>query len=279
MSGKGHIAPTGHARSRRWARLGDRASTLLYPLVTFVLILTVWEVWVRVGHVSSFVLPPPSQIAGRLGIFGQLWPDLWATMKRVIYGFLIAVGVGFVIATGIVTFRPFARAVYPILVGTQVIPKLAVAPLFLVWFGYGGLSTILIVFLLAFFPIVINSTSGLRSIELEKLYLARSIGAGWIGTFVKIRLPQALPSIFGGLKLAALLSVTGAVVAEFISATSGIGHVIQAASGDLDIVRMLVAIGYLSAFGLGFFVLVELAERLSIPWHVSRRDYIAAPTA
>ena len=135
----------------------------------------------------------------------------------------------------------------------------------------------MIVFLLAFFPVVINTTLGLRSIEVEKLYLARSIGAGWLATFVKIRLPNALPSIFGGLKLAALLSVNGAVVAEFISATSGIGRVLQAAAGDVDLVRMFVAIGYLSGFGLLFFLLMELLERLSIPWHVSRRDYMVTP--
>jgi NitT/TauT family transport system permease protein len=264
---------------RRRARVLERISAFLYPVVAFALFMTIWEVWVRAGHVSHFVLPPPSSIAAKLGTFDQLWPDLWATMRRVIYGFLLAVGIGFLIAVGIVTFRPFARAVYPLIVSTQVIPKLAVAPLFLVWFGYGGVSTILIVFLLAFFPVVINSTSGLRSIEIEKLYLARSVGAGWLETFVKIRLPNALPSVFGGLKLAALLSVTGAVVAEFISATSGVGHVILAASGDLDLVRVFVAVGYLSAFGLAFFVLMELLERVSIPWHVSRRDYIAAPTA
>jgi NitT/TauT family transport system permease protein len=261
------------------SRYGDRAATVLYPLAAFALFMSIWELWVRIGDVSPFILPPPSEIARHLTIFDQLWPDLKATLSRTLQGFALATSVGFVLALGIVTFRPFARAIYPLLVSTQVIPKLAIAPLFLVWFGYGGLSTILIVFLLAFFPIVINTTLGLRSIELEKLYLARSIGAGWFATFFKIRLPNALPSIFGGLKLAALLSVNGAVVAEFISATSGIGRVLQSAAGDLDLLRLFVAIGYLSLFGLLFFLLMELLERISIPWHVSRRDYMVAPTA
>jgi ABC-type nitrate/sulfonate/bicarbonate transport system permease component len=152
-----------------------------------------------------------------------------------------------------------------------VIPKLALAPLLLVWFGYGGLSTVLIVFTLAFFPIVINTTLGLRSTETETLYLARSIGAGWLATFSKIQLPNALPSIFAGLKLAALLSVSGAVVAEFISSTNGIGVVIEQAAGNVDLVRLFVAVGYLSAVGLGFFLLIELVERRTIPWHVSQR--------
>ncbi len=258
------------ARQRRLLR--DRVTTLVYPLIAFAAIMSIWEGIVRAAHVSRYVLPPPSHIARKLGIFGQLWPDLWATIERVIYGFLLAAGIGFVLAVLMVTFRPVARALYPILISTQVVPKIAVAPLLLIWFGYGGWSTILIVFLLAFFPIVINATLGLRSTEIEKLYLARSIGASWLSTFAKIRLPNALPSTFGGLKLAALLSVNGAVVAEFISSTSGIGRVLQESAGNVDLVRMFVAIGYLSAFGLLFFLLMDVLERLLIPWHVSRRE-------
>jgi NitT/TauT family transport system permease protein len=263
--------------SRRLAVFRERTAPVLYPILAFALIAAIWEVWVRVADVSPYILPPPSRIARELVIFDQLWPDLWATMERVLYGFLLAVGIGFVLAVGIVTFRPLSRALMPLIVGTQVIPKIAIAPLLLVWFGYGGWSTILIVFLLAFFPIVINTTLGLRSVELEKLYLASSIGAGWGSTFFKIRFPGALPSIFGGLKLAALLSVNGAVVAEFISATSGVGRVLQTAAGDVDLPRLFVAIGYLSLFGLAFFLLMELLERITIPWHVSRRDYMVTP--
>jgi NitT/TauT family transport system permease protein len=262
---------------RKLAYVWRRVAPIVLPILAFVLIVSIWEAWVRVGDVSPFVLPPPSTLAENLDLFDQLWPDLWATMERVIWGFLLAVGVGFLLAVGMVTFRPLARALMPVIVGTQVVPKLAIAPLLLVWFGYGGWSTILIVFLLAFFPIVINTTLGLRSVEVEKLYLAQSIGASWGGTFFRIRFPTALPSIFGGLKLAALLSVNGAVVAEFISATSGIGRVLQAAAGDVDLPRLFVAIGYLSLFGLLFFLLMELLERLTIPWHVSRRDYMTAP--
>lgn len=260
--------------SGRRRLLLDRVTTVLYPLFTFALIMVIWEAVVRLDHVSRFVLPPPSHVARELGIFDQLWPDLWATIERVIYGFLLAAGVGFVLAVLIVTFRPVSRALYPILISTQVVPKIAVAPLFLIWFGYGGWSTILIVFLLAFFPIVINTTLGLRAIEIEKLHLARSIGASWLSTFAKIRLPSALPSMFGGLKLAALLSVNGAVIAEFISSTTGIGRVLQEAAGNVDLPRMFVAIGYLSAFGLLLFLLMDVLERLLIPWHVSRREAI-----
>jgi len=262
---------------RRLAAGLRRVAPILYPVLAFVAIMAIWELWVRADHVSPAILPPPSTIAQKLNLFDQLWPDLWATIKRVIWGFLLAVGVGFLLSVALVTFRPVSRALMPLLVGTQVIPMLAVAPLLLIWFGYGGWSTITLVFLLAFFPIVINTTLGLRSVEIEKLYLAESIGAGWVSTFFRIRFPTALPSVFGGLKLAALLSVNGAVVAEFISATSGIGRVLQEAAGNVDMPRLFVAIGYLSLFGLAFFLLMELLERLTIPWHVSRRDYMATP--
>jgi NitT/TauT family transport system permease protein len=256
--------------------LRERTSTIAYPILFSVAILSIWEIVVRAENVSRYVLPPPSRVAAQLNIFPEIWPDLWATLERVVLGFVIAATIGILLAVVIVTFRPVSRALYPLLISTQVIPKVAIAPLFLVWFGYGGVSTILIVFLLAFFPIVVNTTLGLRSTEVEKLYLARSIGASWLQTFVRFRLPGALPSMFGGFKLAALLAVNGAVVAEFISSTSGIGRVIDSAAGDVNIVRMLVAIGYLSAFGLLFFLLVDVLERLAIPWHVSRRETIVA---
>lgn len=252
------------------------AAVILPPVVVLVSICTVWELWVRLANVSRFTLPPPSTVAAGLGDIDQMWPDLRTTIVRVLVGFALAAAIGLLLAVVIVSVPPVGRAIYPLLVWSQVLPKLAVAPLFLVWFGFGGVSTVLIVFLIAFFPVVINAALGFRSVDVEQLYLARSMGAGWFQTFLRIRVPSASPGIFGGLKLAALLSVTGAIVAEFISATSGIGRVIQTASGDLDLARIFVAVTYVSTFGLLSFVAIEVAERLAIPWHVSQRDRFEA---
>ena len=247
-------------------------AAILPPAVVLVAICTVWELWVRLADVSKFTLPAPSTVAAGLGDVDQMWPDLRTTMIRVLIGFLLAAVIGLLLAVVIVSVPPVGRAIYPLLVWSQVLPKLAVAPLLLVWFGFGGVSTVLIVFLIAFFPVVINAGLGFRSVDQEQLYLARSMGAGWMQTFRRIRVPSALPGIFGGLKLAALLAITGAIVAEFISATTGIGRVIQTASGDLDLPRIFVAVASVSAFGLLSFVVIEIAERLAIPWHVSQRD-------
>jgi NitT/TauT family transport system permease protein len=165
----------------------------------------------------------------------------------------------------------FEKCVYPLLVTSQVVPKVALAPLFLIWLGYGILPKIILVGLLAFFPIVIDTVAGLRSIEIEKIYLARSMGANPIQLFFKLRLPNALPQIFSGLKLAATFSVIGAVVSELIGASEGLGYLMVEAEGSLNTPIVFAAIGYLTIMGIGLFTAVSFVERLTIPWHVSRR--------
>jgi NitT/TauT family transport system permease protein len=171
----------------------------------------------------------------------------------------------------IVSSRPFEKSFYPLLVASQVIPKVAIAPLFLVWFGFGLLPKVLIVFLIAFFPIVINSVIGLRSMEIEKHYLAQSMGANRWQVFVKLQLPNALPSMFGGLKVAATLSVIGAIVGEFVGSDDGIGSILMTAIGSVDTVTLFAGVGYLTIMGILIFVLMDVLERLLIPWHISRR--------
>jgi NitT/TauT family transport system permease protein len=160
---------------------------------------------------------------------------------------------------------------YPLLVASQVIPKLAIAPLFIIWFGFGWIPKIFLVFLIAFFPIVIDSIVGFRAIEIEKLYLARSMGASRTQIFVRFRLPQALPSIFSGLKLAGTLAVIGAIVAEFVGSDTGIGHAILAANATLQTETMFAGVLYITIVGIILFLAIDLLERLMLPWHVSRR--------
>jgi NitT/TauT family transport system permease protein len=158
------------------------------------------------------------------------------------------------------------RAIYPIIVASQTIPKVAIAPLLMAWFGYGLTPKIVIVVLLSFFPIVINSVVGLKASSAEMLYLAQSMGASGWQTFWKFRLPQALPYIFAGLKLATVLSVIGAVVAEFIGADQGLGYVITVAGSTFNITRQFAAIIVISAIGMVFFAVIETIERFVVPW-------------
>lgn len=242
------------------------------PVIVTIALLGVWEVWVRAGHVKPYVMPTFSDVAKTMWTeHHYLLSALWVTVEEILIGFGVSVAIGIPLAVMIVGFRPLEYALYPLLVASQVVPKLAIAPLFIIWFGFGWIPKIILVFLIAFFPVVIDSIVGFRAIELEKLYLARSMGANRIQVFIRFRLPQALPSIFSGLKLAATLSVIGAIVAEFVGADEGIGHAILAANATLQTNTMFAAIVYITIVGVVLFLLIDVLERLVLPWHVSRR--------
>lgn len=255
------------------AWLLTQAVSLLLPLLTFAAILVIWEVAVRVGDVPAYIVPPVSGVISAMFTeTSLLFPASWETIKEILLGFAMSIGVGIPLAVLIVSFRTLERTIYPLLVASQVVPKVAIAPLFIIWFGFGIFPKVLLVFLIAFFPIVISSAVGLKAIEIEKLYLARSMGAGAIQIFLRFRLPNALPSIFAGLKLSATLAVIGAVVAEFVGAQAGLGFLIQQANATLDTELLFACIGYLTIIGVVIFALTELVERLMIPWHVSHRE-------
>ena len=210
------------SRSQRERRA--RFRNILYPFGVVSALLVVWEAGARVLGVPVFLLPPPSAIALS---FIENWSLLlfhgWITTAEILLGFALSIVVGIPLALAIFLWPTFSRSILPLLVSTQAMPKVAVAPLFLVWFGFGLLPKVLIAFLIAFFPVVINTAVGLASIEPEKIYLARSMGFGASATFFKIRLPNALPAIFGGLKISITLAVVGAVVGEFVGGDAGLG--------------------------------------------------------
>lgn len=236
-------------------------------LWTLVVLLIVWEASVHLMEIPAYILPAPSAIADQFRTYGhRLLPNALFTAGEVIAGFLLAVCIGIPLAVGIVYSRFMQKGVYPLIVASQTIPKVAVAPLLLTWFGYGITPKIVIVMLLSFFPIVINSVMGLRSSSDEMLHLARSMGASGWQMFWKFRLPQALPSIFAGLKLATVLSVIGAIVGEFIGADKGLGYLILIAGANFDITRQFAAIVCITAIGILFFLILERLERLVIPW-------------
>jgi NitT/TauT family transport system permease protein len=167
------------------------------------------------------------------------------------------------------------RLLYPPMVATQSIPKIALAPLFVVWFGFGVAPKVAVAFLIAFFPIVIDTIVGLRSMDPAMLQLARAMGApGW-RIFWKFSLPNALPSIFGGLKVASTLAVVGALTGEFIGSDKGLGYVLLQASGNLNTTLLFATLVALSVLAMVFFYVVELIERIAIPWHVSQRAHPA----
>jgi len=246
-----------------------RIAGILYPLGLVIIVLGIWEAGTRLFAVPAFLLPSPSAIADS---FLTNWPLLLhhggITIVEIMLGFLLSIVIGIPLALAIFISPTFSRSILPLLVSSQAMPKVAVAPLLLVWFGFGLLPKVLIAFLIAFFPVVINTAVGLASIEPEKIYLARSMGFGAAATFFKIRLPNALPAVFGGLKIAITLAVVGAVVGEFVGGDAGLGYLLMVANGSMDTQLLFAGIVALTALGVALFLLVELAERIAIPRHI-----------
>jgi NitT/TauT family transport system permease protein len=253
--------------ARRESR--ERVSAVVSPVGVVLAVFVLWEAGTRAFGIPTFLLPPPSIIAVSMAANASLLlVHGWITTVEIMLGFLLSIVVGIPLALAIFLSPPFARSILPLLVSSQAMPKVAVAPLLLVWFGFGLMPKVLIAFLIAFFPIVINTAVGLASIEPEKIDLARSMGFGPVATFFKVRLPNALPSIFGGLKISITLAVVGAVVGEFVGGDAGLGYLLMVANGSMDTALLFAGLVALTVLGVVLFLLIEIAERLAVPRHI-----------
>lgn len=261
-------APKSENAPRSWRLWPDRLDSFVLALS----LLLAWEVGVRVGEVPTYLLPPPSTILAKIFTdFRSLLGHTLVTTSEVLIGFGLAIVVSIPLAALLAQFRTLERAVYPILVASQTIPKVAIAPLLLVWFGFGLLPKILITFLICFFPILIDALVGFRSTPKEVIWLARSMGTPRLRIFLNFQLPAALPNIFAGLKVASTLAVVGAVVGEFVASDRGLGYQLIQANGLLDVVMSFAVLVILSLLGVLIFAVIDMAERLLLPWHISQR--------
>jgi NitT/TauT family transport system permease protein len=246
---------------------------ILYPAGALGLALAGWEALTRLNAAPAYALPAPAEV---FTVMVQQWPLLMSnaasTMSAVVGGFLLSIVVGIFLAVLISSSHIFEKSLYPLLVGSQAIPKLALAPLFVVWFGFGLLPKVLMTFLIAVFPIVVSTVQGIASVEPELEFLARSMGLGQYRTFRMIRLYRALPSIFAGLKVAITLAVVGAVVGEFVGSDRGLGTLLLRAIGVVNTPLLFAALIVLTLLAIILFAAIELIERLAIPWHVSQRS-------
>ena len=241
--------------------------SLGWPIAVSLAVLAAWEVVVRALGVKPVLLPAPTLIARVLWTRAPLILEhMWPTFYEIVLGFLLSVAGGVLVAV-LITYSTIARkGFYPLIVVSQIVPKVAVAPLLVVWFGLGGTSRLLLAFLIAFFPMVINTATGLASVDGDLVRMARAyMGDRW-QIFAKIRLPAALPLVFGGMKISITLAVIGVVVAEFVAAQRGIGYLIVMANGLLDTALMMAAIVALSVMGLALYGAIALAERAVIYW-------------
>jgi NitT/TauT family transport system permease protein len=249
------------------AKLLQIYAELVWPLLTTGLMLGMWEAAVRLLKIRSIVLPPPSEVVSVMVerydlLFTHLWPSLYMT----ILGFALSV-VGGIFVAILITYSTIVRkGFYPIIVVSQVIPKVSIAPLFIVWFGTGMTSSLLLAFLIAFFPMTINAALGFQSIDEDIDKMARTFMGSPAQIFWKIRLPNALPYIFGGMKISITLAIIGVIVSEFVASQEGVGYLIKLAGGLLDTPLMLAAIVMLSIAGLLLYAVIAALEKRAIYW-------------
>jgi NitT/TauT family transport system permease protein len=242
--------------------------------------LLLWEAVVRAFGIKEYILPAPSVIGTQLARRWSVMLDAALfTGQSMLVGFVVSVVVGIALALLVSASRRLQDLVYPVLVFLQIIPKIAIAPLFIIWIGYGLTSKVLIVFLLSFFPVLVSAISAFKSVDPEIMDLARSTGASTTRIFMMVRLPHALPTLFTGIKVAAALSSTAAVVAEFVASDRGLGYKILEYQNNFDVAMTFGTILVLCVMGLLLYGAVELAERAAIPWHVSRRGVDASATS
>ena len=242
------------------------------PLLIMLAILGVWEAYVRIFDVQRWLLPPPSAIASTMGeIPGLLSRHTWVTLEEVLIGFSLALGGGILLATGISLSRTLERAIYPFVIASPTIPWLVIAPVLIIWFGHGLLPKVIVVALIAFFPIVVNTVDGLKSVDSELVNLMRTLRASRWQIFLKVQAPSAMPFLFTGIKIAIAVSVIGAVVGEWIGSSEGLGYLMIRSKAQFLTERVFAAIVVLSVMGVGLFLLAGLAERLAIPWWHSQR--------
>ena len=253
---------TGAAVNRRF-----HASMVLYPLLTFTALFFAWQYLVRAFGVPEYILPVPSEFLAKfVESRALIWRHTLVTAKEILLGFSLATVIAVPLGFLIVSIRVFERSFYPLIVFFQLIPKIAIAPLFVVWFGFGLFPKILFTFLLCFFPTLVASMTGFRALDERLLYLTRSMGASGWQTFRHIRVPSALGYIFAGLKVSIVFATTGSIVAEFVGANAGLGYLLLRATSFLDMPFIFAILVALCAVGILLSYAVQLAENCVMPW-------------
>ena len=244
-----------------------RVARWLAPVVTFVALVLLWDIATRVFDWEPWLVPPPRDVAEALWDYRELLPEhTWVTLRESLAGFALAIVVGIPVGGLIAYSRVMELTIYPILLGLNAVPKIAIAPILILWMGFGPGPKILVSFLLCVFPIVIATATGLKQTPAELVELARSLCASQWQTFRRFRFPSALPEIFIGLKVAISLAVIGAVIGEFVGASEGLGWVIVNSGANVNTSLAFAAMVILAVVSVVLFYAIALLERLLVPW-------------
>lgn len=245
-----------------------KALQRLLPAAFLFLLLVIWEIVARIGSVPEYILPAPTAIGARLiSSWSNLWDATLITTSEVLIGFVIGVVLGIGLAIPIAYSRLVRNTLYPLIVASQAVPKIAIAPLLVLWLGFEIWPKIAVTALMVFFPVTVTAAEGFSSVDRDLLDLLRSVNATPAQIFFRIRFPHALPHIFSGLKVGITLAVVGAVVGEWVGADSGLGYLLTYANALLDSTLLFVALFLLIVLGVILFVVVDVAERVLLPWY------------
>ena len=248
------------------------SSEILYPAIAIVLLLAAWHLVVVGFHLSSTFLPTPVAAFSKVvRSFNTFLTHGAVTAYEILIGFALSVAIGVFTAFLMIWSRVIDKVVSPVLVFIQTVPYISVAPLLIVWFGFGLTPKIVVSFLMGYFPIVIATAAGMSAVESEMVDLIRSMSASKWQIFWKGRLPNSLPHLFSGAKVSVALATSGAIVGEYVGSDKGLGYLIVVANSDTNTELLFGTIIVVSAFGIGVFWLIRWIEKLAIPWHVSFR--------
>ncbi|MGY1661824.1 ABC transporter permease [Geodermatophilus sp. SYSU D00705] len=268
---------TGRPSLRKRRYPGDRdglmkALPLISTPILLLLLIGGWQFAVSVLGVSEFILPAPLDVWRSLVDLvtgGEIWTDVWITLYEVLLGFVIALVAGTAVGAVLGRVVWLERAVQPALVALQVIPKVAFIPIFVIWFGFGTTSKVIMAAILAFFPIMLNVMLGVRSVDRGHRDVMRGLGASRWATFRNLEFPSTLPYIFAGAEVGIVFAVIGAIVGEYLGGSEGLGHLVVRSLNALDAPQLFAVIVLLALMGSLLYAAVTLTKRLMIPWHDS----------
>lgn len=246
-----------------------RLLPILYPLISLALLILAWDLSIRLFTIPDYLLPSPVAVQAALvkGFAdGSLWPHLGATLGEMLSGYTIGCLLAVVLGALLAESRTFERFVYPLLIGLQATPKVALGPLILVWFGFGMASKVILVALVCFFPLFVNTINGMRRTDPDLLEACRAFSASRLYLMLHVKLPAAAGDIFAGLQIGVSLALIGAVVGEFLSAQRGLGYLIAASSVSMSLATMFSGVILLAMIGLGGTQGIRWLQRQIVFW-------------
>jgi NitT/TauT family transport system permease protein/putative hydroxymethylpyrimidine transport system permease protein len=237
------------------------------PAALLALLVGGWEALAKLGHVENYLLPAPSEVASALWTDRDLLaPDAWVTAREVLLGFGLALAIGVALALVLHLSPVLRRAVYPLVVASQAIPVVVIAPILVIWFGFGLTPKLIVIALICFFPVVVNTLDGLEGVDHDQVKMMRTLGASRLDLLRRLELPSSLPFLFSGAKVAVAVAVIGAVFGELVGSDAGLGHAIQVGTAQLETARVFAAVLILSAMAIALFGALALIERHAVPW-------------